>query len=1381
MGDFKPRTDIDSTIDHASHVKPNEPKFKSNTGTIIPLNPLAMVWNLHHHSESSSKNELETPTGAVPYNKSDLQTAIIDDDDVHQYPPSTPEIYHDFNSFAESESKTATNTGSEDVHHDLSIGHEPMDKETVLNSLADPIIDEVKQEDISDTPYLSAVEEPELEKPCDEIYFRNKKESETATGSTLEDESNAYNTGKPRENISTVIPNRKPLVHHDTVYLCTDGGSRSSSDLAATGWILYNQHWKVIHAVGRYLKEGTNNDTEMMAALEGLQYATNSCVNKRIVHLTDSKLVEGGITGNSKLNATRHKKVRNKIMSLQGNHGNFVTSYQVPREFNSGADRMCNLSMDLMSTTYQFNVSPSDIIEDSAKTEHYVTQSLDSSLIHYGESALMHHQYVFKWTLMELQFKGGCGKDTTFHAPGGEKQTKDVHGDEFVTGFETDTSPFISDGIERTIPPEALSKLKEECEKHGVPWHPGAFSKSEYVNACPKKDISLLSALCRAVGNDVSLIIRWYRNQTSNDNRPNKHLRPELYQEHLKSYPGLSDLCKIANDGFKSRVSKFTPPRPFTSNHQSATERSPAVQKKLIKEAMSGKTLILECDTASMDSRVNTCPYAVAPKNNVDYAFDGRLIHDGSFPPGSSVNDAVPVNKLDASTDDVKDIARRVLYLYNEFPNTKIFGMAADVDSAFQNAHAHEMSALLFGGSFPGAPYVAIALTAIFGYRDSPAIFALLAKAAQHFHRSGKSDIYNIPTSFWSWVWVDDFIGIEPDIGNRLERSEHSLRSSFHLVFGSPGWNNEKYAPWSNLLHAVGLDWNLSNGTVSMPESKISKAIAKVQECIDLIRNKSAPSVKTWRSLVGTLRHVGLCVPAAKPFYQSFVSTEKILLAHGSPQWNDLEWDLSWFRSILTKENLNGVTMERFVQQSNRTISLYLGWSSSSTFIIDFYMKKAIIIDDLDASLGGALLEYYVCTEILTPFAFGPFPRNDLQINLKCQTAGAAHRIKNWQFQNHSLRQLGWMCSQQHVNIIPSGPRINDYITLSSYTNTFLQILQSEKASVFAAPMVLPSVSELLNCNKPELDPAPVPRTPPSSKRGLNSAFSMEPTAKPFTSSIQSIKTRFLECSLQLVVWDMDQENLSVQKHFATYACPLSRATIKRNTTSSSQLDCVWTWVWKGIKEHTPPTHLRDSHLVPSLCASLELNSWPKVAPDPSLNGDVLSWGSSLSAEQEKCGVQLKRRTQITSSSGKISPTDMEQKCNENRMVLLSGLTSSSNPRKETDTRKELRFALEETKIRCYVPSKPYGGLKKEETLSTFGIMPIAAYLKSKEEWSSIGRPLSVGSSESRRKPDWTPPACLGTRCESVPPPNSWQQDLMQQLSSSWADGARTVTWPISG
>ena len=317
---------------------------------------------------------------------------------------------------------------------------------------------------------------------------------------------------------------------------------------------------------------------------------------------------------------------------------------------------------------------------------------------------------------------------------------------------------------------------------------------------------------------------------------------------------------------------------------------------------MLGKTLILDCETASMDLRVYTCPYAVAEKKNIDYSVDGRLIHNASFPKGDSVNDAVPSDELDASTDDIKDLALRALSLFHSFPSVKIYGMVADVDSAFQNAHASASSALHFGGIIPDTGYAAIALTAIFGYRDSPAIFALLAKAARFYHRSGHSDIHNIPTPFHSWVWVDDFVGIEPDIDDRLSLSEKRIRSAFHLVFGSPGWNLEKFAPWTNLLHAVGMDWNLMNGTISMPEGKILKTVMKIQTCLSLIQHDTSPTLQSWRSLVGSLRHIGSCIPAVKPFYNSFVAMEKTLICRGVPDWSNLEWDLLWFLSILKKK-----------------------------------------------------------------------------------------------------------------------------------------------------------------------------------------------------------------------------------------------------------------------------------------------------------------------------------------------------------------------------------------------------------------------------------------------------------------------------------------------
>ena len=167
-------------------------------------------------------------------------------------------------------------------------------------------------------------------------------------------------------------------------------------------------------------------------------------------------------------------------------------------------------------------------------------------------------------------------------------------------------------------------------------------------------------------------------------------------------------------------------------------------------------------------------------------------------------------------------------------------------------------------------------------------------------------------------------MGIEPHIKDRLLKSEQRIRSAFHLVFGFPGWNINKFAPWSNFLHAVGMNWDLMSGTISMPDSKISKTVGKVQACLSLIQNGISPTLQSWRSLVGTLRHIGSCIPASKPFYNSFVSMEFILLNNGTPDWSNLEWDLVWFFSILNKMILNGITLERFVQHSYRSLLLFI-------------------------------------------------------------------------------------------------------------------------------------------------------------------------------------------------------------------------------------------------------------------------------------------------------------------------------------------------------------------------------------------------------------------------------------------------------------------------
>ena len=131
---------------------------------------------------------------------------------------------------------------------------------------------------------------------------------------------------------------------------------------------------------------------------------------------------------------------------------------------------------------------------------------------------------------------------------------------------------------------------------------------------------------------------------------------------------------------------------------------------------------------AFLDSRVNTCPYAVPSKKNIDFAVDGRLIHDAFFFKGVSCQRRCAPNELEAKTGAMEYLVVLILSLYGLYPETKIRGTCADVDPAFHQVSSHGK------GRLPKTRRLAISLTAIFGYRDSSGIFRILEKGDQFYY-----------------------------------------------------------------------------------------------------------------------------------------------------------------------------------------------------------------------------------------------------------------------------------------------------------------------------------------------------------------------------------------------------------------------------------------------------------------------------------------------------------------------------------------------------------------------------------------------------------------------------------------------------------------------
>lgn len=121
-------------------------------------------------------------------------------------------------------------------------------------------------------------------------------------------------------------------------------------------------------------------------------------------------------------------------------------------------------------------------------------------------------------------------------------------------------------------------------------------------------------------------------------------------------------------------------------------------------------------------------------------------------------------------------------------------------------------------------------------------------------------------------VWCDDHICVELDTGTCCMEANLALRRTMPVVLGPTAINEEKFTEWSTCIKALGLLCNTESGTVSVPEDKITKAQCRITELLTSDRC----TLSTINKLLGSLRYVSMCFPAARAFYQNvqvFAST----------------------------------------------------------------------------------------------------------------------------------------------------------------------------------------------------------------------------------------------------------------------------------------------------------------------------------------------------------------------------------------------------------------------------------------------------------------------------------------------------------------------------
>ncbi|ETM97156.1 hypothetical protein PPTG_20490 [Phytophthora nicotianae INRA-310] len=174
------------------------------------------------------------------------------------------------------------------------------------------------------------------------------------------------------------------------------------------------------------------------------------------------------------------------------------------------------------------------------------------------------------------------------------------------------------------------------------------------------------------------------------------------------------------------------------------------------------------------------------------------------------------------------------------------------------------MFAFIFDG------YVVIDLSCGFGWGGSPAFYSLFGAVINDLYEPrGPTNSSVDSSSFVGNVWCNDHTCVEIDLGSRCHDANIALRRAMAAILGPSAINNEKFMEWSQVNKALELVWNTSEGTVSIPLCKLQKTECRVHKLLEDGRSTR----RDFNSVLGVMRHVSICFPPARAFYQLLHTT----------------------------------------------------------------------------------------------------------------------------------------------------------------------------------------------------------------------------------------------------------------------------------------------------------------------------------------------------------------------------------------------------------------------------------------------------------------------------------------------------------------------------
>ena len=347
-------------------------------------------------------------------------------------------------------------------------------------------------------------------------------------------------------------------------------------------------------------------------------------------------------------------------------------------------------------------------------------------------------------------------------------------------------------------------------------------------------------------------------------------------------------------DGFRLGVSSsisttFSPP-----NHKSALDNASFIDEQISTETGAGR---YSRPFSPVEFESLFGPYRSSPLGVAFHPSTGkpRLIQDHSFPRNNpllpSINSEIDSDLFQSDWGSFSNCLLRVL---NAPPGTEV--AVFDVDAAHRRMPVAPEDRLHVCIAWNGK--VILDFCCCFGCSSSSGIFGRCADAIKTIYIHQKvDDVLN---------WADDFtfwrFPILPSPSGPWTYSyDESLIWDVANTLGWP-WSKKpgKCIPFASSFKYVGFEWDLTQKTVRLPDSKRQKFLAKLSPWVQ----NGKVSAKECQSLVGSLNHCSVVVfssrsrlPSLYRFSAQFQSRSQFIKL-SIP--NTVLKDVEWWRTVLS-------------------------------------------------------------------------------------------------------------------------------------------------------------------------------------------------------------------------------------------------------------------------------------------------------------------------------------------------------------------------------------------------------------------------------------------------------------------------------------------------